>query len=229
METYQQHFTGKNPNLLGFTITGIATGFKLRFKHGPTLPPKEALNKILSAVDRLDEETFEALCLKGYKTAVNNLCQNSNDAWMVISELLSGELRRLDVQIYPRGSPHPSTILPKTYRNPETYWGEKQKITPRPAPTPRPSPTTTQKETIVQFITRRAPSINYLQGFIVMSRHTNNRLSRRGKKVFKRSNENPDLHKSATWYVCTSWKQSAYFRDPQRRRPKKGSPRSRKK
>jgi hypothetical protein len=44
--------------------------------------------------------------------------------------------------------------------------------------------------------------------------------------IFKRSNENPELHKSATWFVCTSWKQSTYFLDPEGRRPKKRSLRS---
>jgi hypothetical protein len=136
-----------------------------------------------------------------------------------------------------------------------------QRITPKPAPKVKPSPARRRDETIVHFITDHAPSINYLQGFVLISRHTKNRFSSRGRQVypygqeylarklgtslrtaermfawlqrhhiiFKRSNENPDRHRSATWFVCTSWKQSAYFLDPQHRRPKKGSLRSRKK
>lgn len=142
----------------------------------------------------------------------------------------------------------------------------KQNITPVITKKVKPRATTKIKrsvpspldETITQFITRRAPSINYLQGFISISRHTKNRLSGRGRKVypygqeymarnlelshrtvdrifswlrqhhiiFKRSSENQELHKSATWFVCTSWKQSTYYLDPQGRRPKKRSPRS---
>lgn len=131
-----------------------------------------------------------------------------------------------------------------------------QTITPKPAPRVRPSPTHRREETITQFITRHILSTNYLQVFIFISRHTTNRHSSRGRKIypygqkhvahelqislltvnrifswlrrhhiiFRRSNENPKQHKCATWFVCTSWKQSTYFLDPQHRRPKKGSP-----
>ena len=136
-----------------------------------------------------------------------------------------------------------------------------QRITPQPTPRAKPSPTHRREETIAQFITRHILSTNYLQVFIFISRHTKNRFSSRGRKVypygqeyvkgelgislltvnrifswlerhhivFKRSTENPREHKCATWFVCTSWKQSTYFLDPQHRRQKKGSPRSRRK
>lgn len=42
--------------------------------------------------------------------------------------------------------------------------------------------------------------------------------------IFKRTNENHDRKKCATWFVCTSLKQSTYFLDPEARRSKKGSP-----
>lgn len=137
-------------------------------------------------------------------------------------------------------------------------------------PAPRGSPSTVpaavkrkssapREKTISQYVTANAPSILYVRAYILISRHTVNRFSRRGQQVypygheylarelrvsrrtayyifswlrrkhivFKRSAENRDRHKCATWFVCTSWKQSAYFRDPEGRRRKKESPGSR--
>jgi len=68
---------------------------------------------------------------------------------------------------------------------------------------------------------------DYLARHLEISRRTVSSIFaylRRHHIIFKRSNENPELHRSATWFVCTSWKQSTYFLDPQHRRPKKGSP-----
>jgi hypothetical protein len=150
---------------------------------------------------------------------------------------------------------------PEWYPKQFTYGPAPQKITPQATPKIKPSPPRPRGETIIQFITKNAPSINYLKIFIFISRHTKNRLSRRGRKVypygqdyvtrklelslrtvneifswlrshhiiFKRTNENYDRKKCATWFVCTSWNQSTYFLDPEGRRPKKGSPRSRRK
>ena len=147
------------------------------------------------------------------------------------------------------------------YFPPEIPTPTPQKITPQPLPKTKLSRRRPREETIVQFITSHTTSINYLQGFIFVSRHTKNHFSARGREVypygqeyvsrnleislrtvtrifswlqrhhiiFKRSNENPELKKSATWFVCTSWKQSTYFLDPEGRRSKKGSPRSRRK
>jgi len=45
-------------------------------------------------------------------------------------------------------------------------------------------------------------------------------LRKRG--IFNKArNENPELHHCALWYVCTSMKQTSYFRDPENRHPKK--------
>jgi len=133
-----------------------------------------------------------------------------------------------------------------------------EKITAEPLLKKRSQPPCPRKETIFQLITKLAPSINYLQVFILMSRHTNNRFSARGRKVypygqeyvarrldislrsvrrifswlrlhhiiFKRSNENYKRKKCATWFVCTSRKQSVYFLDPKGQRSKKRSLRS---
>ena len=132
-----------------------------------------------------------------------------------------------------------------------------EKIQPEATPNAKPSRHKPRKQTITEYVTNQAPSISYLQTFFFITRHTKNRFSGKGRKVypygqehvsrnlklslrtvrrvflwlrrkhiiFKRSNENPDLHKSATWFICTSWSQSIYFRDPQGRRQKKGSPR----
>lgn len=131
-------------------------------------------------------------------------------------------------------------------------------IVPEVSPKTKPSTTRSPRQTILQSVKKRSPSIRYLRVFEFLSSHTKNKTSSRGREVypygqhyaartlgislrsterifhwlrrrgiiFKRSNENWDHHRCATWFVCTSWKQSTYFRDPEDRRPKKGSPRS---
>jgi hypothetical protein len=70
----------------------------------------------------------------------------------------------------------------------------------------------------------------YLARFLGVSLATVERAFawlRRKRIIIKRSAENPDQHKSSTWFWCASWKQSAYHFDAQHRRPKRGSPGSR--
>jgi hypothetical protein len=280
---YEKYFVGKNPDLLGHTIIGIAEGLRLDFPRGLLEPPKHAFEIIARCCGPDNGTTFGETCLWAYKNFNGPKIRNSNDAWFEIARLMqigrSHELQDVIEETineeeeeeeketpqrkeFAASEPtHISTILPKTYVSPEVYWGEKKKITPHPVsaiPIATPTP---RKESIIEFITRRSPSINYLRVFILISRHTKNRFSKRGRKVYpygheyvsgklhisirtvrsifswlnrkgiiiKRSNENHELKKCATWFVCTSWKQSFYFRDPERRRPKKGSPRPRRK
>jgi len=46
--------------------------------------------------------------------------------------------------------------------------------------------------------------------------------------IFKRTNENFEDHKCSTWFICISFKQSAFHFDPNNRRRKKGSKQPRK-
>lgn len=133
-----------------------------------------------------------------------------------------------------------------------------KKTAPEINTNPKPKPTPYREKTLLEYVTNHAPSINYTKVFIFMSRHTKNRFSARGRKVYpygqeyvtrkldlsirtverifswlnfhhiisKRTNENYDRKKCATWFVCSSRKQSVYFWDPKCKRPKKGSPRS---
>lgn len=112
IEPYQKYFTSQKPDLLGHTTIGVALGLKIRFKDGPTTPQDEAFNKIVFACDRLDEETFEAACLKGFKIGIKKFCRSSNDAWGVIAELLSRELEKKERLT----APSPQKTVPQTTR-----------------------------------------------------------------------------------------------------------------
>jgi len=277
---FLKYFTGENPDLLGHTIIAIAATIRLDFPTGLLEPPKEAFNRIAKMCGPHNGTTFEESCYWAYKNFNGPKIQNINAAWFEIARLIQigrpkkeqpeiewsdwrEEERKREqttpiVEFKARAPEHISNFLPKTYQLPDQYWGEKQKRPPQPLPEKKPSPVTHQPHPIQDYIFDHAPSINYLQVFIHISRHTKNRLSRRGKKIypytqdyvarklkislvtvnrifswlvrrgiiFKRTNENPREHWGATWFVCTSWKQSTYFRDPEGRRPKKGSPRS---
>jgi hypothetical protein len=130
-------------------------------------------------------------------------------------------------------------------------------ILPQPDRPKKKKPTTKQYSTIAACITDEAPSHlkvyvaglkhtnnplssrgryiypygqEYLAQFLGVSLRTISAAFawlRRKRIIFKRRNENPDQHKCATWFWCATWKQSAYFFDAQHRRPKGGSPRSR--
>ena len=202
----------------------------------------------------LDGDVWKAKFIRSMAMA-HCLYRDAPTYWRSIAlALMTPEVEKATLQLLPnldqeKYFPHP-IITPAV-----------QRIAPQPLPKVEPSKVRAREETIVQFITKHAPSINYLQVFILMSRHTGNRFSSRGRKVYpygqeyvarkldvslrtverifswlqrkgiilKRSNENPEHHKSATWFLCSSWKQSIYFRDPEGRRLKKGSSGSRRK
>lgn len=237
-------------NLIRETVEELSQ----RFPEWSRLISIEALNKIIVAYCIIPPNEFNERFTHSKKIALR-FPRDPSTLWGTISiGVLTPELEEAYLK-----------SLPSPYRdthqiNPTTA-PALQKITPQLIPKTKPSARHPREETIIQFITNHAPSINYLQGFIFISRHTKNRLSRRGRKVypygqdyvarkieislwtvnkifswlrshhiiFKRTNENYDRKKCATWFVCTSWNQSTYFLDPEGRRPKKGSPRSRKK
>jgi len=178
------------------------------------------------------------------------LSRTENNHWrMIQGGLLTPEVERVVMLCLPdldreKYFPHPITAP-----TPE-------EIRPRPSLETKPNPTPHKYKTILEFVTNKAPSINYTRIFILIQKRTKNRFSRRGRKVFpygqnyihreldvslatvervfawlkrqhvifKRTNENRDRKKCATWFVCTSLKQSTYFLDPKGRRSKKGSP-----
>lgn len=162
---------------------------------------------------------------------------------------------------------HPGLDWEKYFRHPPAS-PVLQEIQPHPSPKPKLTPAPRREETLLAYVTNHAPSLNYIRSFIFISRHTRNRFSSYGRKVYpygqeyiaqnlglslatvervfswlrrqhliyKRTPEiyqtpdkDPKRHKCATWFVCTSRKQSTYFLDPLHKRPKKGSPRSRRK
>ena len=257
----QKYFPDKNQVLLEETIIGIAAGLKEKFPEGLLLPPVEAFKRIASECNRLDEETFEVICLNAFKNFDGPNIRKINEAWFEIARLiqigikpkLQSEIEWSDEEKEKNEEEEtaPLKLVPK----------RTTQDTPRPLPEKKPSPVTQPYHPIQDYIFDHAPSINYLKVFVFISRHTKNRFSQRGRKVypytqyyaarslgiplrtisrifswlhrrgiiFKRTSENPDKHWAATWFVCTSWKQSTYFRDPEGRRPKKGSRRSRRK
>jgi hypothetical protein len=199
-------------------------------------------------------EQWQATFTRGQRTAAQYY-RDPNTYWRVIQRsVTTPAVEKKCLQLFP--SLRHSIYFPDTIDTPAP-----REITPRPTPNPRKTPAPRRQETISAFIADRAPSIVYLKGFVLISRHTKNRFSATGCKVypygqqyvadqldvslrtasnmfswyerhhfiFKRTNENPREHKCATWFVCTSWKQSTYFLDPQHRRPKRGAPRSRRK
>jgi hypothetical protein len=173
----------------------------------------------------------------------------SKQTWRTIARgLLTPEVEKAILKLFPgfdREKHFPHTIIEPA----------PEKITAKVLPKKKRAHAPLPDETIFQFVARASPSINYLQVFILMSRHTINRHSSRGRKIypygqeyverklgisrrtvngifswlqrhhiiFKRTNENPDRKKCATWFVCSSWKQSVYFWDPKGRRSKKRS------
>ena len=279
-ENLKKYFTGKNPDLLGFTIFGITMGLETYCVDAPKLPPAEAFHKIASACDRLDQDAFEKVCMFAFNNFFSPIYTSTGAAWMAIARIIernSGgnpdpitpfdlweekEKNRKETiplklvpkrttQNAPRHAPASTLHVQKIPEEKLPAWvTENEPLTPKIAPA--------RKESIIEFITNRSPSFNYRKVFVFISRHTKNRFSRRGRKIYpygqeyvarklnlslhtienvfswlrrqgiiiKRSNENPELKKSATWFVCTSWKQSFYFRDPKGLRSKKGSRRS---
>jgi hypothetical protein len=280
VKPFEKYFVGKNPDLLGYTIIGIAAGLRLDFPRGLLEPPKEAFNIISKMCPPRDGDTFGEICLDAYKNFNGPKIRNINDAWFEIARLIQ-------IGIKPKSQPEikwsdeekekdeeeettPLKLVPKrtTQNTPQhapaatlhvqkipeeklpAWVTENEPLAPKIAPA--------RKESIIEFVTNHSPSFNYRKVFIFISRHTKNRFSKKGRKVYpygqeyvarklnlslhtienvfswlrrqgiiiKRSNENPELKKSATWFVCTSWKQSFYFRDPKGLRSKNGSRRS---
>jgi len=88
VEPYQKYFKGKKPDLLGYTIIGIAAGLRSYFPKGLLEPPKEAFNRIASVCDSVDEKTFEEICLWAYKNFHGPNIRNINEAWFEIARLI---------------------------------------------------------------------------------------------------------------------------------------------
>jgi hypothetical protein len=88
-----------------------------------------------------------------------------------------------------------------------------------------------QKRTKNRFSSRGRKIFPYGQNYVARELNISVRTIRsvfawlkRQHVIFKRTNENYNRKKCATWFVCTSLKQSTYFLDPKGRRSEKGSP-----
>jgi len=137
VEPYQKYFKGKKPDLLGYTIIGIAAGLRVTFPGGSIEPPKEAFNRIASVCDRVDENTFDEICLWAFRNFYSPNIRNINEAWFEIARLIQVKMSRVSqpeigrtgqgsqqgviIEILPseeyrrRGPEQISTILPRTY------------------------------------------------------------------------------------------------------------------
>lgn len=137
VHSYQQYFTGKNPDLLGHTIIGIAASLKKYYLNAPKQPPEEAFKKIALACDKLDGETFEKICLWAFNSFHAPHITKVYPAWFEIArliELKSREKLHPVIERTSQGFPQPaiketpqsggyktrgpeniSTILPRTY------------------------------------------------------------------------------------------------------------------
>lgn len=111
VEPYQKYFTGKKPDLLGYTIIGIAAGLKQYYVNAPKPPPEEAFKKIARVCDELDENTFEQTCLWAFKTFYSPYLTKLNDGWFEITfriELRSREVKGAVFETTSQGSPRPA-------------------------------------------------------------------------------------------------------------------------
>jgi len=141
VEPYQKYFTGKNPDLLGYTIIGIAASLKQYYPDAPKPPPEEAFKKIARVCDELDENTFIEISSWAFRTFYASHLTKLNQGWFEIArriELKSREESQAASKRTSQGSPQPaieetspseefkapppehiSTIIPRTFVPPQ--------------------------------------------------------------------------------------------------------------